>query len=276
MRPTGHNENRAFGDTIYKGELPPLPYPERFDPSEAIEGMHRDGYCIIPSLLSKEEVQHYRTKMDTSGGPDEQYEFENWCFNKQLSSDYMHDLDMVRLTDPPEIVKVLEGCFGDYFQVIGGSMWITGKGRAMGVHVDSLPFPLPPGAASYPETTIPIFMATAHYYLDDLTLDLGPTTVVPGSHYAARPPDNETSFDGVGPHAVLVKAGDVCLFRSDLWHAAAMNTSDRRRYMIQVHYAHSTFGKWFPQVEWEHYWSPEVLAALTPRQRKLLGRPRHP
>jgi ectoine hydroxylase-related dioxygenase (phytanoyl-CoA dioxygenase family) len=261
---------------MYSGEIPNLPYPENFDLNEAIEGMHRDGYCIFPKVLDEAGVAKFRAKIDGLGGPDSQYEVSNWCFNKQLSSDYMHDPEMLEYIDKPDVISVLEGIMGDYHQVVSGSLWVTGQGRGMGIHVDFLPFPLPEDVANDPRITIPIFMATAHYYLDDLTLDLGPTTIIPGSHRAARPPKDETSYNGVVPHAVMLKAGDVCLFRSDLWHGAAMNTSTRRRYMVQVHYAHSTMGKWFPSIAYESCYSKEVLEAVTPRQKRLLGNPRHP
>ena len=276
MHTNGHNTRRSTGDTIYKGEVPNLPYPERFDLDSAIEGMHRDGYCIVPGLLDAGEVKAFRDKIDRLGGPDAQYEVEKWCFNKQLASDYQHDPEMLQYIDKPEVIAVLDSIFSGYFHVIGGSLWVTGRGRAMGVHVDFLPFPLPLDVANDPRITIPIFMATAHYYLDDLTLDLGPTTIIPGSHRAARPPENESTYEGVVPHAVMLKAGDLCLFRSDLWHAAALNTSDRRRYMVQVHYGHSAVGKWYPPIENESLYSPEVLAAVSPLHRKLLGLPRLP
>lgn len=265
----GHNVRRSMGNTTETGDIPNLPYPEKFDLEAAILGMHRDGYCIFPGVLNREEVQAFRDKIDRLGGDDAQYEVEKWCFNKQLASDYQHDPEMLQYIDKDDVVAVLESIFGEHHHCIGGSLWVTGKGRGMGIHVDFLPFPYVVPA----EVTIPIFMATAHYYLDDLTLDLGPTTIIPGSHRAARPPQDETSFNGVGSHAVMLKAGDVCLFRSDLWHGAAKNVSERRRYMVQVHYAHSAIGKWYPAIELESLWSPEVLAAVTPRQRKLLGRP---
>jgi len=87
---------------------------------------------------------------------------------------------------------------------------------------------------------------------------------------------DETTYEGIGSHAVMLKAGDVCLFRSDLWHGAAMNTSERRRYMVQVHYAHSSVGKWFPSIKYESLWSPDVLNAMNDRHRQLLGDPRLP
>ncbi len=272
----GHNAVRAIGDTMYRGEVPNLPYPEQFELQAAIRGMHRAGYCIFPGVLDAAGVQKLRDKIDSSGGPDEQYEVAKWCFNKQLFSNYLGDPEMLHYIDRPDVVAVCESIFGDHFHVIGGTLWVTGQGRGMGIHIDFLPFPLPPDVAADPRITIPIFMATAHYYLDDLTLELGPTTMIPGSHRAARPPDNETAYNGVVPHAVMLKAGDVCLFRSDVWHGAAMNTSERRRYMVQVHYAHSAVGKWFLPIEEESLYSPEVLAAASPLQRKLLGKPRLP
>jgi ectoine hydroxylase-related dioxygenase (phytanoyl-CoA dioxygenase family) len=261
---------------MHRDPIPNLPYPHSFDLEAAIQGMHKDGYCIFPGVLDAQQVAAFRAKIDGLGGPDQQYEVEKWCFNKQLASDYMEDPEMLQYIDKPDVIGVCEGIFGPHFHVIGGSLWVTGKGRGMGIHVDYLPFPLPEDITHDPRVTIPIFVATAHYYLDDLTLDLGPTTIVPGSHAAGRPPNGETSYEGVGPHAVMVKAGDVCLFRSDLWHGAAMNTSEKRRYMVQVHYAHSSVGKWYPSIRYESLYSPEVLTAATPLQRQLLGDPKLP
>ncbi|MFZ4506804.1 MAG: phytanoyl-CoA dioxygenase family protein [Fimbriimonas sp.] len=272
--PNGHNVKRAVGDTMYRGEVQNLPYPAEFDLERAIVGMHEDGYCIFPGVLAAEKVAWLRAKMDSMGGPDEQYDVPNWTFNKHLSSNYHRDPEMLQMMDQPDVIDVCESIFGEHFHVIGGSLWVTGTGRGMGIHVDFLPFPQ---ASEVPAAvTIPIFMATAHYYLDDLTLDLGPTTIIPGSHRAARYPENESTWHDVPPHAVMLKAGDACLFRSDLWHGAAMNTSDRRRYMIQVHYAHSAIGKWYPSLTYEELYAPEVLATATERQRVLLGDPKLP
>ncbi|PMZ77087.1 hypothetical protein C1X94_30880, partial [Pseudomonas sp. FW306-02-H05-AB] len=71
---SGHNNVQQVGDTIYKGEVPNLPYPTSFNLDEAIIGMHRDGYCIFPSVLDAAQVAAFRDKIDNLGGPDEQYE----------------------------------------------------------------------------------------------------------------------------------------------------------------------------------------------------------
>ena len=81
---------------------------------------------------------------------------------------------------------------------------------------------------------VPVFGGTAHYYLNDMVLELGPTLVIPGSHRAGRPPADESSWNGNAPCAAMVKAGSVVLFRNEVWHGAAMNSSTEKRYIMQV------------------------------------------
>jgi len=273
----GHFKTKGAGKNLYDGPLHSLPMPTGpVSSEEQIAAMYSDGYVIFPGVLSPEEVARWRSNIDAFGGPDEQYEVEGWCFNKQIGPMYMTFPESLELIDRPGIIEVVEAIHGVPFSndggaVMGGSFWVTGNGRQMPVHIDYQMMRLPEAIMDDPTIRVPIYMSTAHYYLQDMTLDLGPTTIVPGSHKSGRWPENETSFRGVAPQAALVNAGDVVLFRSDLWHGAGMNSSKERRYIIQVHYAASNQAKWFPAMRFEKYWSEEVLAKATPRQRKLLG-----
>ena len=67
------------------------------------------------------------------------------------------------------------------------------------------------------------------------------------------------------------RPGDVLLFRSDLWHAGSRNRSaERSRYLLQIHYGRRMVAQKFsPYLHFR--FNPEVLAAATPRQRRLLG-----
>ncbi|MBC7805633.1 MAG: phytanoyl-CoA dioxygenase family protein, partial [Akkermansiaceae bacterium] len=97
-------------------------------------------------------------------------------------------------------------------------------------------------------------------------------TIIPGSHKAGRAPHGETSWHGVTPKAVMVKAGDVCLFRGDIWHGSGMNSHEtERRYMVQVHYGNAYITKQFPAMRYKELWNPAVVDAATPEQRQLLG-----
>jgi hypothetical protein len=61
------------------------------------------------------------------------------------------------------------------------------------------------------------------------------------------------------------------MFRSELWHAGSENSSaERIRYLLQVHYGRRMVAQKFsPYLHWR--FNPEVLAAASARQRRLLG-----
>ncbi|MNH23225.1 Phytanoyl-CoA dioxygenase (PhyH) [compost metagenome] len=110
------------------------------------------------------------------------------------------------------------------------------------------------------------------FYLDDIDAELCPTQVVPGSHRAGRKPaPGEQQWQGQSARSILCRAGDALMFRSELWHGGSDNRStDRTRSMLQVHYGRRMVAQKFsPYLHWQ--FSPEVLAAATPRQRRLLG-----
>lgn len=98
------------------------------------------------------------------------------------------------------------------------------------------------------------------------------TCVIPGSHHAGRAPrPGELAWHGRSAEPVLCRAGDVLVFRSDLWHAGSRNRSaERSRYLLQIHYGRRMVAQKFsPYLEFT--FDPVVLAAATPRQRRLLG-----
>jgi hypothetical protein len=274
----GHHIAKGYGNNLFEGPLEPLPYPDRRPTvEEAVQAMHRDGCVIIPGVLNADEVQTLRQRMDAMGSQNEEdYVVPGWCFNKHVMSDFPHNADLLDYIDRPLVYEIVDaihsGADGGQVQLVGGTSWITGAGRAMPIHIDWLPMHLPTAVWEDPTVTIPIFRSTLHIYLNDMTPELGPTTVIPGSHRAGRPPHDETSWNGILPQGVLVKAGDAMLFRWEIWHGSWKNTHPTdRRYMMQVHYGNGTLNKMYPSVKYSDLWSSEVLEKLTPRQRALVG-----
>jgi hypothetical protein len=274
----GHFTYRSRGATFFEGEVENIPMPPApVSTEEAVEAMFEDGYVIFRGVLNKAEVAEVRAMFDAAGGPDEQYHVKDWCFNKHVFTDFMTDPRLLQYIDRPGIIDVADAIHkvpdlkSEGAIVTGGSMWVTGQGRKMGTHVDFQPTTLPESIFEDPDVRVPIFSSTAHYYLNDMRADLGPTTVIPGSHKAGRYPEDETSWHGRNPQAVMVNAGDVMLFRGDVWHGAMLNTSQERRYMMQIHYASCFMGRNYPAMKYDKYWSPEVIAKATPRQKRLLG-----
>ena len=69
--------------------------------------------------------------------------------------------------------------------------------------------------------------AMAMYYPQDVSVEMGPTGVVPGSHYYNT---------GTGPAYEVrsaAEAGEVRIVHYDIWHRGTPNTSDRNRYMVK-------------------------------------------
>jgi ectoine hydroxylase-related dioxygenase (phytanoyl-CoA dioxygenase family) len=174
--------------------------------------------------------------------------------------------------DRPGLIDLAERLLGADCRIIGETAWRTHPGyRAEALHADYLPFAAPE-AAFAAGLRVPPFIMTAQFYLCDVPLALGPTHVIPGSHRAGRAPAaGEGAWHGRTPEPVPCAAGDALVFRSELWHRGGDNDSaDGVRYVLQVHYARREMAPHFsPYLDWR--FDPAVLAAATPRQRRLLG-----
>ena len=69
----------------------------------------------------------------------------------------------------------------------------------------------------------------AFYYPQDVTEDMGPTAVLPGSQYYET---GDSAHEQ--PEIVLCgEAGTVTIVHYDLWHRATPNRSDKKRYMLK-------------------------------------------
>jgi len=77
-------------------------------------------------------------------------------------------------------------------------------------------------------------MVLAMYYPQDVTADMGPTVLLPGSHFRNAPTDRMATYANLRDQVVLtVKAGTVAIVHYDAWHAASANISEKTRYMLK-------------------------------------------
>ncbi|MDQ3875402.1 MAG: phytanoyl-CoA dioxygenase family protein, partial [Actinomycetota bacterium] len=75
-------------------------------------------------------------------------------------------------------------------------------------------------------------------YLQDMTPDIGPLHVLPGSHTRGRAPTNEEVTRRLaGELAVVVPAGTAVLLDSRLWHSSSLNRTDRPRRLLSPFFA---------------------------------------
>ena len=71
------------------------------------------------------------------------------------------------------------------------------------------------------------------YYPQDTTLDMGPTTVLPGSQYY----NSLAGVDLNREFPLCVDAGTVVLTSYDLWHAATPNSGEKKRALVKFMFA---------------------------------------
>ncbi len=72
------------------------------------------------------------------------------------------------------------------------------------------------------------------YYPRDVTGDMGPTVIVPGTHFRNAPTDRMATYTNIrGQIPLTVKAGTLAFTHYDLWHGTAANRSGAKRHMIK-------------------------------------------
>ncbi len=244
----------------------------RTDVEGMTRAMHEDGFALIPGVISAEECARARSKID---------ELKPFGFDAQGATDHYkcvfnRDPYWLQFLDMPGVIDLAESTMGEECHIIGETAWRSHPGHnGWSPHTDRTFFELPEEYATDPRVQIPIYLCTAHYYLSDITEELCPTYVIPGSHRSGRSlgwgKDKDPEWHGRKLEPVLCKAGDVLFFRSDIWHTGSENkTGDQVRYLLQVHYSHRWIAQQFsPFITWQ--FNPEVLSACNPRQLRLLG-----
>ncbi|MEG4808766.1 phytanoyl-CoA dioxygenase family protein [Microcoleus sp. F8-D3] len=245
-----------------------------FDTAGAVEAVREDGFALIPGVLSPSEVARTREALDRLQpfGLDG----SRWSeLNKHFKCVFNRDRLWLSYADRPGIIELAEGLMGSDCHIIGMTAWKSEPGYdGWRVHADRVFVPLPESVFADRTFQLPVLICTAHFYLSDVTEDLCPTYIIPGSHKSGRQPDRgEETWNGQSPEPVLCKAGDVLFFRSEIWHSGGRNTTtDRTRYMLQVHYSHRDIAQKFSP--WPWHFNPEIIATATERQLRLLGK--HP
>ena len=253
---------------------PDLAYRQRtfgIDEVDAMaEAIHEDGFALVPNVLSPEEVQAARDKIDVL----EPFGFDSRGKTDHYKCVFNRDPYWLQFLDKPGIIDLAEATMGSECHIIGETAWRSHPGHNGWMpHTDRTFIDLPADVA--PKVRLPVYLCTAHFYLSDITEDLCPTYVIPGSHKSGRAldwgKDPDPVWEGKKLEPVICKAGDVLFFRSEIWHTGSLNaTENETRYLLQVHYSHRFIAQQFsPYITWQ--FNPDVLAACNPRQLRLLG-----
>jgi ectoine hydroxylase-related dioxygenase (phytanoyl-CoA dioxygenase family) len=241
-----------------------------------VEQFERDGYIHLGNLLTTEEVQGLRERIDcVFDDPTSEQTHHNlagWMLIRIFERDNMFRDMLVR--EP--IISLMEAMLGPDCHLINDGVVRNDPGQALSQwHVDdTVYFPISPGMQRHdPRLKMPIFAINVQIALSDVPSDeYGPTQVVPGSHYSGRYPEQQNpTFEGQGPVSIYTRAGDVYLQNSQVWHRGAPNTSNRRRYLYQLAYSPRFMSqRFYPYL---NYRMPDhVLEGADERLLRVLGK----
>jgi len=233
----------------------------------------RDGYLVFPGALSPSELGRIEGAVDRLYDRDVMQSDKPDPKRRMDALGVLHeDQVFIDLIDHPSMFGVVLDLLGPYIQfglatatvhppnpVFTGFLHIDGGPHLQRIRVS--------------ETSWPLQVKVLWFLSDVSKPDMGNIVFVPGSHL--RPFPEEGGFNEFGelPSAetpgttqVLARAGDALVFTHSLWHGGAANLSTVTRKNIQYGYNQM----FFRNFDYDPIPSA-VLAAATPRQRRLLG-----
>ena len=199
-----------------------------------------DGWCVVPGVIPEEEVVGIRESLEATAAS---HSPSDWAECKEIRFQGLININqsIAPYLSDERILGACEGLLGQYVRIMdtGAAIGISNqRGR---FHPD-WPFAQDPGTAGkilapYPDLPMEI---TTIWMLSSFTADNGGTIMVSGSH---KQPNNPTGDNGVDlnkPYPTEIQAtgnaGSVLIFDSRIWHAAAVNHTEKRRTAAIVRY----------------------------------------
>lgn len=260
--------------------------------SKWIESFHRDGFLVIPSVLTREQCYVLKNDLDTKLkeiGPIKtklvlKRMFEHspanlelfWqepvvTFAEQLIADTGRVGQHKELNLKDYISKTADEVHvihNNSYKIIAGR---DGLGKSSWHQDDTPHFTTLDGK---PATNIKlnVLAMTCLYYLTDVPDDsYGPTQFIRGSHLFGQYCNDDITGHEKKIASALGPAGTCVIINNQTWHRGSPNSSGQDRYCTQVTYAKRLVGHKYGN--FIDYQLPEHIASevTDPRKKRLLG-----
>ena len=233
------------------------------DPAVAeadLAAMRRDGYVILPDLLTADELVQIRDAVAPLLNLHGRNGFEGHTtqrvysvLNKTRACD--------RIADHPRVLALLDRLFlPNYLLSMLQVINILPGEQAQMLHTDDGFYPIPRPRAGLGAATI--------WAIDDFTADNGATDIVAGSHLWGdrRPQEAERE-------PVVMKAGSCVFFPGTLWHGGGANRTGAARLALTAQYCEP----WLrPQEAFTLSMTRDTVRAVSEDIRRMLGYSIHP
>ena len=237
--------------------------------------LERDGYTIIPEVMSAAEIEASKRAIDETYAAEapiaRKYGLQNenllMCFNVQGKHPYFRGM-LLHNPEPAEVARRIlgEGMFIHNVAIrkplpTGKKDWTKLGGH---LHVDWHDFTVKPfiGGKHYP------LAIQSVWCVSEFTKKNGATLVWPKSHLSLEIPPEQPETLPPGWVVAEAPAGSMIMWDSALWHTSGVNCSDSPRYSLVFY-----FQRWWVKGFNDAYRliSPEARQAMTLEERRMWG-----
>ena len=232
---------------------------------ERIQHLDIEGYVVVPDLLSAEEIAHLKNLVEPMETIAADYS------DKQRGRRNIHwdHPDLAGLIAHPPTVRFLEQVIGADI-IFHGAVYALSKPGHPGIslHTDGQPY----GSQIFGYAGSCPVQVRVLYYLDDLTPDVSPFTVLPRSHLSLHADANPyTRYTGHPEQvAVSAKAGSAVFLNHRCFHGNGPNVGNRDRTLLAYLYRPAWAGPVEAKID---RWPEDKVAALPPHIRRFFDDP---
>lgn len=238
--------------------------------AEAIQALGRDGFAVVPGVLSADEVAQVRERLvavaavERAAGVDRDPRWEDGPNNQRVFGLLNKGLEFLELAEHPLAMALVAELLDPAFLLSSLTANITGPGgHPMYLHYDQDYVPPP-----WPHVPLVVNLI---WMLDDFTEANGTTRFVPRSHLEDHTGWTPESMAARACETIPVggTAGSLTVIDGRVLHQTGANrTADERRHGVIAYYCQP----WIRQQENASLsLLPEVWPTLSPRLRELAG-----
>lgn len=228
--------------------------------AELADSIRRDGYVIVPDLISEREVGEIKASLAPwlRGELMGRNDFEGFC-SERVYALLAKAPPVARIVEHPAVLALLDALLTPHYRLSACLAIQVHPGEtAQGWHSDD----------SYVWVARPRRMmgVSSIWAFDDFTESNGATEVIPGSHLWG--PEEQAEPDDPRAVKVLMKAGSAVLFAGTLVHRGGAHGGAGTRLAITPQYCEP----WIRQIEnLGLAVPPEVARGYSERVQELLG-----
>jgi len=234
-----------------------------------IQNIKENGYTILPGIISTRDANEWKTIISEiyKETKDEICQDTPYLNNNQPNVYNLQNKSRCftkLLFNIPGLEEILKTFLNDkwYKQIpqdqpnyILRSFGARSSNTALPLHIDSF----------IPYVGEEVIAMQVVICLEDMTLENGCTVAIPGSHKSGEYADNKQCDKAI---PLLLKAGDIAIWDSRIWHGTTENKTESTRWAIIA-----TFCRYWLKQQFDitKNIDSEIYNELTPKEKSILG-----